>query len=71
MYLGREEAAEGTGPLPNLHLSFSDLFTTEQTSVMQLEHCSAIGKPTVSTAKKCIIPTVYKVRFIFNPNPQG
>jgi hypothetical protein len=36
------EEKEGD-PLPNLHLSFSDLFTTEQTSVMQLEHCSSIG----------------------------
>ena len=40
---GKEEE-DGEGPLPNLHLSFSDLFTTEQTSVMQLEHCSSIGK---------------------------
>jgi hypothetical protein len=41
-FTGKADEVE-EAPLPNLHLSFSDLFTTEQTSVMQLEHCSSIG----------------------------
>jgi hypothetical protein len=32
----------------NFHLGVSDLFATEQTSVMQLEHCSSIGNTSMN-----------------------
>jgi len=51
--IGGEEK-EGD-PLPNLHLSFSDLFTTEQTSVMQLEHCSSIGNTSMNNNMNTMI----------------